>query len=106
MTAHLRLVTSADVARLAAQDEALDAARAILRSKAPHTRATIRDACHVVMTFGDAWDWMDGYHILQAMRAPVAPPPMSPQPRLIRAALVDCAGLAVIAGIALAVYFQ
>jgi hypothetical protein len=99
-------------ARLAARDTAVTHARTILRSPAPHAKDDVRLACHTLMTFGDQWDWAEAYPVLRALDAPpavvapvaVAPPAYSAGTGTIRRALVDLAGLAVIVGVALAVY--
>lgn len=99
-------------ARLAARETAVTCARAILRSPAPHTKDTIREACHALMTWGDQWDWAEAYPVLRALDLPpvkvtpvaVTPPPYSAGTGLIRRALVDCVGLAVIVVVAVAVY--
>lgn len=98
-------------ARLAARDDAVLAAREILRSEAPHTRATIRDACHALMTYGDQWDWVEAYNVLRSIdqpsinhRSTIDRPPYSAGTGMIRAELVDIAGLLVIVAVALMVY--
>lgn len=89
---------------LDAQVEAVCAARAILRSELPHKVSDIRLACITMQRFGDGLDYVEARHMLQALR-PVKPP-YSPQVSLIRAAMVDCAGLAVIAALAASVYLE
>jgi hypothetical protein len=94
MTAAIAFPLSPDMrARLDARQTAVDCARAILRSPAPHTDATIREACHAMMTYGDQWDWAEAYPILKAMdkRAPVDRPPFSAGTGQIRAALLGIA---------------
>ena len=108
MTCHLTAFPLTEImqARLAARETAVICARAILRSPAPHDREDVRLACHTMMTCGDANDWADAYPVLRALDLPpvaVTRPPYSAGTGLIRAALVDCAGLAVIGLLALAV---
>ncbi len=84
------------------------AADAILRSPAPHDEDTIRAACNALMEWGDpATDWWRGYHVLRALDAKpahvVKRPDYSPQPRIIRAALVDSAILAAFGAVVLIV---
>jgi hypothetical protein len=98
---------------LDAQVEAVCAARAILRSRAPHKVSDIRRACLTMQVMGDGLDYIEAREMLRALDAkareeelrgllnahprrdePVTPPPYSPQARMIRAALVDTAILA------------
>ena len=80
---------------LDAQVEAVCAARAILRSRAPHKVSDIRRACLTMQVMGDGLDYIEAREVLRALdNPPVTPPPYSPQPRMIRAALVDTAILA------------
>jgi hypothetical protein len=107
MTALLSFPLTPDMqARLAARETAVTFARAILRSAAPHAKDDVRLACDTLMTYGDQWDWAEAYPVLRALDArPVAVerPVYSQGTGTIRRALVDCAGLAVILGVAVAV---
>lgn len=72
------------------------AARAILRSPAPHDRETIREACHAMMTWGNAVDWSEAYPVLRALDLPkpaTVQLPYSASVDVIRAVL--CAMIAV-----------
>lgn len=63
------------------RDDIVTAARAILRSPAPHDRETIREACHALMTWGNAMDWSEAYPVLRALDLPpmnVAPVAVKP----------------------------
>lgn len=112
MSIHAFPLTPDMQARLTARETAVTCARTILRSPAPHAKEDVRLACHTMMTFGDQWDWAEAYPVLRALDAKpatvapvsVTPPPYSEGTGMIRRALVDCAGLAVIVGVALAVY--
>jgi broad specificity phosphatase PhoE len=89
---------------LDAQVEAVCAARALLRSPLPHKASDIRRACLTMQLLGDGTDHVEARHMLRALdlaasegvsRPPrLDPPPYSPQPRMIRAALLDAAILA------------
>jgi hypothetical protein len=58
-----------DLANLDAEVEAVSAARAILRSHAPHTVGTIRMACATLQTLGDGTDWIEAREMLRAIAA-------------------------------------
>jgi hypothetical protein len=76
-------------ARLDAREDAVAAAQTIIRSKAQHLPDDIRLACHTLMTWGNSFDWMDGYHVLRAMDAPkLVKPRCSPQVGTIRDGLL------------------
>ena len=76
-------------ARLDAREDVVTAARAILRSEARHTPSIIRWACNALMTYGDCWDWMDGYHVMRALDAKQVKPTIDrPQAGTIRDGLL------------------
>jgi hypothetical protein len=76
-------------ARLDAREDAVTAARAILRSQAQHLPDDIRLACETLMTWGDGFDWADAYHVLRALDVkPVKRPQYSPQVGAIRDGLL------------------
>lgn len=87
----------------------VSAARAILRSPAQHDDAILIEAADALMTWGDALDWPQGYAVRRAAEARIAQradaaAKAKARKGTIRAALIDCAGLAVIIAAALAVY--
>jgi hypothetical protein len=89
--------------------EAITAARAVLRSAANHDDAILIEACSALQTWGDGTDWLEADAMLMAIRIRArrraADAAKAEATRgTIRAALVDCAGLAVIVALALAVY--
>jgi hypothetical protein len=76
------------------RDPIITAARAILRSHATHDSEIIREACDALMTWGDALDWSEGYHVKRAL--PVECPPYSPGTgsirKLILASMIGAVG--------------
>lgn len=78
-------MTAHDV-HLTAEVDAVCAARAILRSELPHSVGTIRQACAVMLTYGDGLDVLQARDMLWAVAPtkPVQRPPYSPQVTRIR----------------------
>ncbi len=84
-------------AHLDAQVRAVEFARAILRSEAPHTVGSIREACNALMTYGDGLDCVEARHMLAALDkrktaikrdVPIQRPPYSQGHGTIRAILL------------------
>ncbi len=90
------------VARMAAQDEAVALSRTILRGKERHAPDDLRLACHTLMTYGDSFDWMDGYHVLRAMDAPKPAPTIHARPGFLRGELATVLGLGMIVAVCVA----
>jgi hypothetical protein len=82
-------ITDAMTARLDAREDAVSAAQTIIRSKAQHLPSDIRLACHTLMTWGNSWDWVEGYQVLRALDRPKpAAKPDRPQAGTIRDGLM------------------
>lgn len=89
--------------------EIVAAARAVLRSAARHDDAILTEACVALQTYGDATDWLQADAMLLAIRLRARrleheAAEAKARKGTIRAGLVDCAGLAVIVAVAVAVY--
>lgn len=89
--------------------EIVAAARAVLRSAARHDDAILIEACTALQAWGDGTDWLQADAMLLAIRIRARrrtqdASKTAAQKITIRAALVDCVGLAVIIATALAVY--
>jgi len=89
--------------------EIVAAARGVLRSAARHDDAILNEACVALQTWGDSTDWLQADAMLLAVRRRARlrahdAAKIAARKTTIRAALVDCAGLAVIIAAALAVY--
>ncbi len=85
------------------------AARAVLRSAANHSDDILTEACDALQRWGDPTDWLEADAMLLAIRLRAhgrahEAAEVAPRNGLIRGALVDIAGLAVLAAFATAVY--
>ena len=87
-----------EIAQEAERAQAVAAAHAIIRSRAPHRVADIRKACAVLLTYGDADQRQEAADMLDALalrarRITVkpAPPPYSNSFRMARDVLVGAA---------------
>lgn len=67
MTAIAFPMTDAMRVRHAAREDAVDAARAIIRGKERHGPEALRLACEALMTYGTPWDFADAYHVQRAL---------------------------------------
>jgi hypothetical protein len=89
--------------------EIVAAAHAVLRSAARQDDAILTEACVALQTWGDSTDWLQADAMLLAIRLRARrkahdAAKIAARKDTTRAALVDCAGLAVIIAAALALY--